>query len=194
MTRATLKGTMIIGILQGGICGFAFYLAGIQGPVFWATIMAVLSIIPAVGTALVWVPALIILALQKQFIGVAILAVLCGLVASPLDNLLRPRLVGKDTQMHDLFVLFGTLGGISMFGILGLIIGPIIAALFITIWELYGKAFAAYLTEVGPLFSAGIETGSAIAPDAPGTKQDQAIKPNPVDRQREEGEKQIPPP
>ncbi|MBM9538053.1 AI-2E family transporter [Desulfobulbus alkaliphilus] len=161
VTRATLKGTMIIGILQGGICGFAFYLAGIQGPVFWATVMAVLSIIPAVGTALVWVPALIILALQKQFIGAAILAVLCGLVAGPLDNLLRPRLVGRDTQMHDLFVLFGTLGGISMFGILGLIIGPIIAALFITIWELYGKAFAAYLTEVGPLFSIDKGAGNA---------------------------------
>lgn len=165
VTRATLKGTVIIGILQGGTCGFAFYLAGIQGPVFWATVMAVLSIVPAVGTALVWVPALIILALQKQFIGVTILVVLCGLVAGSLDNLLRPRLVGKDTQMHDLLVLFGTLGGISMFGFLGLIIGPIIAALFITIWELYGKTFAAYLTEVGPLFPTDKGTGGGATPD-----------------------------
>jgi len=193
VTRATLKGTMIIGVLQGGICGFAFFLAGIQGPVFWGTIMAVLSIVPAVGTALVWVPALIILVLQEQFIGVAILAVLCGLVGGPLDNLLRPRLVGKDTEMHDLFVLFGTLGGISMFGILGLIIGPIITALFITIWELYGKAFAAYLTEVGPLFSTGIGEGAAVAPDAPAMKQDQAAKPNPIDRQGGQ-EEQGPPP
>lgn len=153
VTKATLKGTLIIGALQGGLCGLAFALAGIQGPVFWGTVMAVMSIIPAFGTAIVWVPALIILALKGQFLGVGILAVLCGAVAGNLDNVLRPRLVGKDTEMHDLFVLFGTLGGISMFGILGIILGPIVAALFITIWEIYGKAFEAYLPDVGPLFS-----------------------------------------
>lgn len=155
VTKATLKGTLIIGALQGGICGLAFALAGIQGPVFWGTVMAVMSIIPAFGTAIVWVPALIILALKGEILGVTILAVGCGAVAGNLDNVLRPRLVGKDTEMHDLFVLFGTLGGISLFGILGIIIGPIVAALFITIWEIYGKAFEAYLPDVGPLFSHG---------------------------------------
>jgi predicted PurR-regulated permease PerM len=160
VTKATLKGTLIIGALQGGICGLAFALAGIQGPVFWGTVMAVMSIIPAFGTAIVWGPALIILALQGDFFGVGILAVLCGVVAGNLDNLLRPRLVGKDTEMHDLFVLFGTLGGISLFGILGIILGPIVAALFITIWEIYGKAFEAYLPDVGPLFSQPDISGS----------------------------------
>jgi predicted PurR-regulated permease PerM len=82
---------------------------------------------------------------------VIILGILCGAVAGNLDNVLRPRLVGKDTKMHDLFVLFGTLGGISLFGILGIIIGPIIAALFITIWEIYGDAFSEYLPAVGEL-------------------------------------------
>lgn len=153
VTKATLKGTLIIGALQGSICGLAFALAGIQGPVFWGTVMAVMSIIPAFGTAIVWVPALVILALKGEFLGVGILAVLCAAVAGNLDNLLRPRLVGKDTEMHDLFVLFGTLGGISLFGVLGIILGPIVAALFITIWEIYGKAFEAYLPDVGPLFS-----------------------------------------
>ncbi len=153
VTKATLKGTLIIGALQGGLCGLAFALAGIQGPVFWGTVMAVMSIIPAFGTAIVWVPALVILALKGDFLGVGMLAVLCGAVAGNLDNVLRPRLVGKDTEMHDLFVLFGTLGGISLFGILGIILGPIVAALFITIWEIYGKAFEAYLPDVGPLFS-----------------------------------------
>lgn len=156
VTKATLKGTLIIGAVQGFICGLAFAFAGIQGPVFWGTVMAVMSIIPAFGTAIVWIPALIILALKGQFVGVAILAVLCGAVAGNLDNVLRPRLVGKDTEMHDLFVLFGTLGGISMFGILGIILGPIVAALFITIWEIYGKAFEAYLPDVGPLFNHGL--------------------------------------
>lgn len=161
VTKATLKGTLIIGALQGGICGFAFAFAGIQGPVFWGTVMAVMSIIPAFGTAIVWGPALIILALKGDFLGAGILAVLCGAVAGNLDNLLRPRLVGKDTEMHDLFVLFGTLGGISLFGILGIIIGPIVAALFITIWEIYGKAFEAYLPDVGPLFSNPTATGAS---------------------------------
>lgn len=149
VTRATIKGTLIIGIMQGSICGLAFYLAGIEGAVFWATVMAVASVIPAFGTALVWAPALVILALIGDLTGVLILGIGCGLIAGNLDNLVRPRLVGKDTEMHDLFVLFGTLGGISMFGILGIIIGPIIAALFMTIWAIYGDAFKDYLPAVG---------------------------------------------
>jgi predicted PurR-regulated permease PerM len=148
VTRATIKGTVIIGIMQGTLCGIAFALAGIEGPVFWGSLMAVMSIIPALGTAIIWFPALIILALAGDFTGVIILAVLCGAVAGNLDNLIRPRLVGKDTEMHDLFVLFGTLGGLSMFGLLGIIIGPLVAALFITIWEIYGVVFKDYLPNV----------------------------------------------
>jgi len=148
VTRATIKGTLIIGIMQGTVCGMAFAIAGIEGPVFWGSLMAVMSIIPAFGTAIIWAPALIILALAGDFTGVVILAVLCGAVAGNLDNIVRPRLVGKDTEMHDLFVLFGTLGGISMFGLLGIIIGPIVAALFITIWEIYGDVFKDYLPDV----------------------------------------------
>ena len=183
VTAATLKGTLIIGALQGLICGMAFAFAGIQGPVFWGSIMAVISIIPVFGTAIVWLPALCILALQGNFIGVGILAVLCGAVAGNLDNVLRPRLVGKDTGMHDLLVLFGTLGGISMFGILGIILGPIVAALFITVWEIYGKVFEAYLPDVGPLFSSGGLEDSASASLSSATKtgeqekQDSGIPP-----------------
>ncbi|MDD2558831.1 MAG: AI-2E family transporter [Desulfuromonas sp.] len=103
VTRATIKGSLIIGIIQGLICGLAFGLAGIKGPVFWGSIMAVASIIPAFGTALVWGPALVILLFMGDMVGVVILAVLCGAVAGNIDNLLRPRLVGKDTEMHDLY-------------------------------------------------------------------------------------------
>lgn len=148
VTRATLKGTLIIGLMQGSICGMAFAFAGIEGPVFWGSLMAVMSIVPAFGTAIIWFPALCILALLGNFSGVVILAILCGAVAGNLDNIVRPRLVGKDTEMHDLFVLFGTLGGLSMFGLLGIIIGPIVAALFITIWEIYGDTFSEYLPKV----------------------------------------------
>lgn len=148
VTRATIKGTLIIGLIQGTVCGIAFAIAGIDGPVFWGSLMAVMSIIPAFGTAIIWFPALLILALAGNFTGVIVLAVLCGAVAGNLDNIIRPRLVGKDTEMHDLFVLFGTLGGLSMFGLLGIIIGPLVAALFITIWEIYGVVFKDYLPHV----------------------------------------------
>ncbi len=158
VTRATLKGTIIIGLLQGSICGLAFAFAGIEGPVFWGTVMAVTSIIPAFGTAIVWGPALIILILLGDISGVIILIVCCGAIAGNLDNIGSPRLVGKDTEMHDLYVLFGTLGGISMFGILGIIIGPIIAALFITIWEIYGDAFKEFLPSVEVVFKPGSST------------------------------------
>ncbi len=157
VTRATMKTTIIIGVLQGGICGFAFWLVGIQGAVFWGTVMAVMSIIPALGTAIIWGPTLIILALSSNFFGVLILLIICGGIAGNLDNVLRPRLIGKDTKMHDLFVLFGTLGGLALFGILGIIIGPIISALFITIWEIYGEAFQEYLPQVKPWKKAMIQ-------------------------------------
>ncbi len=149
VTRATVKGTIIIGMVQGAICGAAFAITHIQGPVFWGSVMAAASIIPAVGTAIIWVPAMIILLAMGKFFSALILLVLCGLLAGSLDNILRPKLVGKDTEMHDLFVLFGTLGGISMFGIIGIIIGPIVAALFITLWEIYGETFQDILPRVG---------------------------------------------
>jgi predicted PurR-regulated permease PerM len=149
VTRATLKGTAVIGILQGLLAGLAFWVVGIPSAVFWGTIMAVLSIIPGVGTALIWGPAAIILAASGEFLKAGGLAVYCALVVGSIDNLLRPILVGKDTEMHELMIFFGTLGGIIMFGITGIIIGPIVAALFVTIWEIYGVAFNDILPQVG---------------------------------------------
>ena len=148
VTRATLKGTLLIGILQGGLAGTAFAIAGIDNAVFWGTVMAVMSIIPSVGSALVWLPAAIILLIQGSVGSGVGLLIFCGLVVGSLDNVLRPVLVGKDTKMHELMIFFGTLGGIMMFGIAGIFIGPLIASLFVTIWELYGLEFSDYLPEV----------------------------------------------
>lgn len=146
--RATIKGTLIIGVIQGTICGLGFALAGIPSAVFWGCLMAVASIIPSIGTALIWGPALIILLLIQDFSGAITIGISCGLIGSNADNLIRPHLVGKDTEMHDLFILFSTFGGIAMFGIIGIIIGPISAALFVTIWEIYGESFQEYLPAV----------------------------------------------
>ncbi len=150
VARATIKGTAIIGIIQGGASGIAFAVVGIHSSVFWGAVMTVLSIIPGIGTALIWIPAAFWLAVQGYWVKAGILVVVCGLVVGSVDNLLRPRLVGKDTEMHDLLILFSTLGGISMFGIIGIIIGPIIAALFVTIWDIYGVVFKDVLPKVEP--------------------------------------------
>lgn len=148
VTRATLKGTAVIGILQGVLAGTAFAVVGIPSPVFWGAIMAVLSFIPGIGSALVWGPAVIILAATGHLAKAIGLGVFCAAVVGSIDNLLRPILVGRDTQMHELMILFGTLGGIIMFGVVGVIIGPIIAALFVTVWDIYGLAFKDVLPAV----------------------------------------------
>lgn len=139
VARASLKGTGVIGIVQGALGGAAFALAGITGPVFWGMLMAVLSIVPGIGPAVIWVPGVVYLAVEGRTGAAIALGLWCVLVVSTVDNLLRPRLVGKDTQMPDLLILLGTLGGLAMFGVVGIIVGPIIAALFLTVWELFGS-------------------------------------------------------
>jgi predicted PurR-regulated permease PerM len=149
VSRATLKGTVIIGVVQGTLAGVALAVAGIQGAAFWGTLMTVLSIIPGLGTALVWLPAAIYLVATGQTAAGIVLAVFCGAIVGSVDNFLRPRLVGKDTQMHDLLILFSTLGGLLMFGVVGFILGPILAALFVTIWDIYAVAFRDVLPAPG---------------------------------------------
>jgi predicted PurR-regulated permease PerM len=141
VTRATLKGTVLIGGAQGLLAGLAFWVVGIDGTIFWTTLMVVLSIIPGIGGALVWVPAVILLIAQGQVAAGVGLAVYCAVVVGSVDNILRPRLVGRDTKMHDLLVLFSTLGGLAVFGATGFIVGPILAALFVTVWEIFGATF-----------------------------------------------------
>ncbi len=145
VTRATLKGTALIGVLQGVLAGLAFAVVGIEAAVFWGTVMTALSVIPALGSALVWVPAAIVLAFSGSYLKAIGLVLWCGLVVGSLDNVLRPRLVGKDTQMHDLMIFLGTLGGLALFGVIGFITGPIIAALFVTVWDIYGEVFKDFL-------------------------------------------------
>jgi len=145
VTRATLKGTFLIGLIQGTLAALGFWVAGIDSVVFWGMIMTVLSIIPIIGSSIVWIPAVLILAISGKIVSAIILGIYCAVIVGTVDNILRPILVGKDTKMHELFILLGTIGGIGLFGIWGVLIGPVIAALFVTIWNLYGKTFADYL-------------------------------------------------
>ncbi len=164
VTRATLKGTLVIGVIQGGLAGLAFAVVGIDGALFWGTIMGVLSIIPAIGAALVWIPAVIYLISSGQVVAGVGLLLWCGIIVGSSDNILRPILVGKDTKMPDLVVLLSTLGGIGAYGALGVVIGPIVAALFLTVWELYGEAFKEVLPEVKGILP-GTGSGPATGPE-----------------------------
>jgi len=139
VTRAALMSTFVVGVIQGALGGIAFWVAGIQGAVFWGTLMFVFSMIPGIGTALVWLPASIYLITTGRIAAGLLLFAFCGLIVGSVDNVLRPRLVGKDTKLHDLVVLLSTLGGIMLLGAIGFIIGPIVAALFITVWDIYAQ-------------------------------------------------------
>lgn len=152
VTRATIKGTVIIGIIQGSLSGMAFWVVGIPDVVFWTVVMVVLSVLPVIGAALVWVPAAIILAATGEVFNALMLVVFCALIVGSVDNVLRPRLVGHDTKLHDLVILFSTLGGIIMFGPVGFIVGPILAGLFVTTWEIFGSAYNDVIQpETGPI-------------------------------------------
>jgi predicted PurR-regulated permease PerM len=135
--RATVKGNIVVAILQGALGGLIFWLLGIHAPLLWAALMAVLSLLPAVGAALVWLPVgIYLLATGSVWQGVLLIAygvLVIGLV----DNVVRPMLVGQDTKMPDYVVLTATLGGITIFGINGFVIGPVIAAMFMAAWEIF---------------------------------------------------------
>lgn len=134
--------------------------------------MMFLSVVPGIGAALIWIPACLYLAASGQVAFAAGLAVFCGLLVGSVDNILRPKLVGSDTQLHELMIFFSTLGGLLTFGLSGFIIGPIIAALFVTVWEIYGVEFRPWLPKTGFIPHGGtdlpgyVENDQADPPDS----------------------------
>jgi predicted PurR-regulated permease PerM len=145
VSKGTLKGILVIGVIQGILGGILFWAVGMSSPIFLGVVMVFASIVPAVGTAAIWLPAALVLLAEGRW-GAALVTVLVGGgVIGSVDNFVRPILVGKDIKMHDLLVLLSTLGGLGLFGLAGLIIGPIIAALFLAIWNIYEEVFAGEL-------------------------------------------------
>lgn len=134
--RATVKGNIIVACVQGALGGIAFWFYGIQGAILWGTIMAVLSLLPAVGASLVWGPVAIYFLVTGMIWQGVSLIVFGAVVIGMIDNVLRPILVGKDTKLPDWLILLSTLGGISVFGINGFVLGPLIAAMFIAVWSI----------------------------------------------------------
>jgi len=140
VVRATLKGNIVIALMQGALGGLIFWILGIPGALLWAVIMAFLSLLPAVGAALIWLPVAVYWLVTGVVLQGVILLLYGVLVISLVDNVLRPLLVGKDTKMPDWLVLISTLGGLTTFGLNGFVIGPLIAALFMSVWALLPAA------------------------------------------------------
>lgn len=158
--RATVKGNLVVAIVQGALGGLIFWILGLNAPLLWGAFMAVLSLLPAVGTGLVWLPTAVYLMVTGEPAKGIILAVYGLLVIGSVDNVLRPILVGKDTQMPDYLILLSTLGGLATFGFNGFVIGPMIAAMFITVWDIY----ATHRGSAGQIAPAGrLEPASNIA-------------------------------
>lgn len=135
--RATVKGNLVVASAQGALGGLIFWLLDIQGAVLWGVLMAFLSLLPAVGASLIWGPVSIYFLATGNVMQGVILAAYGVVVIGLVDNVLRPILVGKDTKMPDYIVLISTLGGMSIFGLTGFVIGPAIAALFIACWDIF---------------------------------------------------------
>ena len=141
VTRATVKGTFLIAMIQGAIGGVAFAVLGLGSPVLWGVLMAVLSLLPAIGGALVWAPAALYLLATGAWVKALILAGVGAGIMGTVDNALRPILVGRDAGMPDYMILLSTLGGLGTFGFSGLVVGPVVAGLFLTVWEIFTEEF-----------------------------------------------------
>ena len=153
VAKATVKGTLLIALAQGTLSGITLWIFGVGSPILWGVVATLLSVIPLVGAWLVLYPAAFVQILTGhlwQGIGILIVTIL---VIVNVDNLMRPRLVGQETGMHDLMVFFSTLGGISMFGPTGFILGPLVAALFLSVLDIYSAEFRDHLDGTLPLGS-----------------------------------------
>lgn len=186
VTRATLKGTAVIGLLQGTLNGIAFSIAGIPSALFWGVAMVFLSVVPGIGTALVWLPAVAYLVVGGHFVEAGVLFVFCAIIVGSLDNFLRPKLVGEETQLHELIIFFSTLGGLLMFGFWGFVIGPIVAALFVTIWGIYGDEFSEWLPTTAYIPKSGLNDLPGQKYLEPGSQMSDARKYSPNEKNHDD--------
>lgn len=137
--KASLKTLIVIGFIQGSLGGLAFWVCGIPAPFFWTMLMAVASIIPAVGAQIILVPAgIFLIAAGKAWFGIGLL-LWSLLVIANIDNLLRPYLVRREVNLHELLVFVSSMGGIATFGFFGVILGPVIAAMLKTSLQIYAE-------------------------------------------------------
>lgn len=136
IVRATIKGSVVVGIVQGTLGAITFWIVGLPSVVLFGMVMAIASLLPAVGSGLVWVPAAIYL-LATGAIWEGLFVVFSGVVIIGMaDNILRPILVGRDTGIPDWIILITTLGGIATLGLSGVVLGPLVAGMFLAGWSI----------------------------------------------------------
>lgn len=139
MIRATVKGGVVMAVIQGSLGGLVLGSLGIAAPVLWGVVFGFLSMLPAVGASILWLPIALYFLVTGLF-GKALLLTLFGSVAlTVIDNVVRPILVGRETHLPGYLVLISTLGGIAVFGLNGVVIGPVVAAMFVATWALYSR-------------------------------------------------------
>ncbi|HEX8175637.1 MAG TPA: AI-2E family transporter [Pyrinomonadaceae bacterium] len=137
---ASLYGVLVIAAIQGALGGLIFWGLGLPSAIVWAVVMTFLSMIPMAGSFVVWVPAAIYLALTGQW-GKALILVLWGaLVIGTVDNFLRPKLVGERTRLHELFIFFSVLGGLQVFGVVGIVLGPVVLAITLALLDVFRQS------------------------------------------------------
>ncbi|MGQ0761066.1 MAG: AI-2E family transporter [Acidobacteriota bacterium] len=133
--NASLYGVVLIAMLQGVLGGLAFWILGLPSPVLWGVVMAFVCMIPVAGSFLVWLPASIYLALTGHWTRASLLTIWGILVISTIDNFIRPKLIGDRTKLHELFVFFAVLGGLRVFGVLGIVLGPVVLAITLALLD-----------------------------------------------------------
>ena len=142
VTLSVLRSILVIGVVQSALSGFAFWFVGISGYVFWGVIMGFLSVIPFIGPIIIWLPVAVYMAATGDYWSAVMLAVWFWAVVASVDNVLRPLLIGADTEMPEILVLLTTLGGLFVFGAIGLLVGPLIGALLMASWAVYRETFS----------------------------------------------------
>jgi predicted PurR-regulated permease PerM len=174
VAQAIIRGSLLVAAVQGALGGLIFWILGIHAPVLWAVMMAFLSLLPAVGSAIVWFPVAVYLLLSGSVWEGLVLILFGMLVIGLVDNLLRPFLIGKSTSIPDYVVLISTLGGISVFGLNGFVVGPMVAAMFIAVWDIFAATrgslepdqlpLAAHLPETAPSQAGAVEASGLPQP------------------------------
>jgi predicted PurR-regulated permease PerM len=148
ISRATLKGTLVIAVIQGLLLGLSFFISGVSSPTIWGILAAIFSIIPLVGPVFVWLPVGLFLLISGNIWQAIIVFSSGALIVSTVDNILRPKLVGDASSVHPLLVFLSTIGGLAVFGMLGFLIGPVIVVLFISLLKIYELEFKKELKEI----------------------------------------------
>jgi predicted PurR-regulated permease PerM len=147
VSRATIKGVLVIAVIKGTLGGLTFWLFGVTAPILWGVVMVFLSIIPLIGVWLVMIPAgIVMMVMGDVWQGIAVILIATVFIGN-IDNVLNPILVGRDTGMHELLIFLSTIGGLSVFGIMGFLVGPIIASMFVTLLHVYGIEFREQLED-----------------------------------------------